>query len=82
MSQRTKPYIFIETPGIKYYCSCGKTKKRMYCDGSHEGTGKTPYKIEFKKEKKIAICAHGCWKSKKLPFCDGTHLKIQKNTVF
>ena len=35
-----------------FWCSCGKSSKQPFCDGSHKGTGFKPlvYKAEFTKK--------------------------------
>ena len=56
-----------------YWCSCGKSSKQPFCDGSHKGTGFKPlvYKAEF--TKKMFFCA--CKQTNDQPFCDGSHNK-------
>ena len=65
-----------ETPGTKYYCTCGESANKPYCDGSHETahTGKNPAKVEIAEAKQVAIC--DCGKTGTSPFCDGSHSKI------
>ena len=65
-----------ETPSTKYYCTCGESANKPYCDGSHETakTGKTPAKVEIAEAKHVAIC--DCGKTGTSPFCDGSHSKI------
>lgn len=76
MSDPKQPYVIKETPGEKYYCACGKSENRPYCDGSHERlkTGIEPIAVTIEAEKNVAWC--GCRKSGNLPFCDGTHSKL------
>ena len=69
------PYIITEQPGIKQYCSCGRSQTLPYCDGSHKGSGLHPAKVEIKEEKTVAICA--CGRSQNFPFCDGSHQAVQ-----
>ena len=47
MTYENQPNYVNETPGKKFYCTCGESAKKPYCDGSHEilNTGKSP--IEF-----------------------------------
>ena len=60
-------------PGTYYWCSCGKSKKLPFCDGSHKDTKKVPLEFKIKEKKQVAICS--CQKTKTPPFCDGSHLK-------
>ena len=34
-----EPIIVNENPGTVYYCLCGKSKDKPYCDGSHKAAG-------------------------------------------
>lgn len=65
------PYIVDETAGTKHYCMCGRSDNQPYCDGSHQGTGIAPMKVEIEKDGRVAYC--GCRQSANPPFCDGTH---------
>ncbi len=70
----TKSPVYVdETPGIKHYCTCGESKNKPYCDGSHDRlkTGKSPKEFIVQTAKRCAIC--DCGGTKTSPFCDGTH---------
>ena len=56
-----------------YWCSCGKSSKQPFCDGSHIDTVFKPlvYKAEF--TKRMFFCA--CKQTNDQPFCDGSHNK-------
>jgi len=75
MAYQNSPHIIEETPGIKYYCTCGESANKPYCDGSHdrENTGKSPKECVIDSDKRVAIC--DCGKTGNPPFCDGTHSK-------
>ena len=81
MPYQNTPNLVNETPGTKYYCTCGESANKPYCDGSHETAkiGKTPAKVEIAEAKKVAIC--GCGKTGTAPFCDGSHSKITVATL-
>ena len=38
MPYENNPNIVDETPGKKFYCVCGESSKKPYCDGSHENS--------------------------------------------
>ncbi len=74
MPYQDLPNTVEETPGTKYYCTCGESANKPYCDGSHEtkNTGKLPKEFEVEKACRMTIC--DCGKSKTSPKCDGSHL--------
>lgn len=60
------------TEGQEYkWCSCGRTKSRPFCDGSHVGTGCEPVHFVAQKTETVLLC--GCFESGDPPFCDGSH---------
>lgn len=75
MAYQNSPVYVEETPGTKYYCTCGESANKPYCDGSHETqeTGKSPAECNIESARRCAIC--DCGKTGNSPFCDGTHSK-------
>ena len=69
-----RPYVMTVEAGNFYWCSCGKSSKQPYCDGSHKGTSFTPVKVEIAEQKTVAWC--GCKHSANQAFCDGSHAKL------
>ncbi len=65
------PCVLDVQPGTYAWCSCGRSKKQPYCDGSHAGTGFAPRIEQIAEARKVAWC--GCKQSKTKPFCDGSH---------
>lgn len=65
------PYAVDVTPGDYWWCSCGRSAKQPFCDGSHKGTGLAPVKYTATKDEKVWFC--GCKQSGKPPMCDGSH---------
>ncbi|MGB5445892.1 MAG: CDGSH iron-sulfur domain-containing protein [Psychromonas sp.] len=61
------------------FCTCGRSKKQPFCDGSHAGTPFTPKRFTAEKTGTVSLCA--CKHSGKLPFCDGTHRKFNDELV-
>ena len=68
------PYVISCDQGRYAWCSCGKSSKQPYCDGSHKGTEFSPIIIDNQKEGNIAWC--GCKATRNSPYCDGTHGKL------
>ena len=56
-----------------YWCSCGKSSKQPFCDGSHKGTEFNPFVSKAELTKKMFFCA--CKQTNNQPFCDGSHNK-------
>jgi CDGSH iron-sulfur domain-containing protein 3 len=71
---QTAPYAVELESGKYWWCSCGKSKKQPFCDGSHQGSTFTP--VEFTVEAKAKVWLCGCKKTKTPPYCDGTHNQI------
>lgn len=68
------PFIVDVEEGKNYsWCSCGRSKRQPYCDGSHSGTDFTPVFYKATTSKKVFFC--GCKKTASQPLCDGSHNK-------
>jgi CDGSH-type Zn-finger protein len=61
-------------PGKYWWCSCGRSAKQPFCDGSHKGTEFSPVPFELSETKKVWLC--GCKHSDKKPMCDGAHNRL------
>ena len=68
------PYVIDVEPGRYAWCSCGRSNKQPYCDGSHSGTGMVPLVCEVDAAGKKAWC--GCKHTGNPPYCDGSHSKL------
>jgi CDGSH-type Zn-finger protein len=68
------PYVLDVEAGTYYFCTCGKSAKQPFCDGSHKGSSFVPKKVEITEAKKVAFC--GCKHSGNGAFCDGSHAKL------
>jgi len=44
--------VDVEKDKSYYWCSCGKSSKQPFCDGSHQGSEFTPLHTKQKKQKK------------------------------
>jgi CDGSH-type Zn-finger protein len=68
------PFLVDLPPGTYWWCACGRSKHQPFCDGSHQGSGFEPLRVEFAQPARVAFC--GCKHSAAKPFCDGTHSKL------
>ena len=76
-----KPVIAEKMPAVMklesgeyWWCSCGKSSKQPFCDGSHKGTSFQPKKVVLEEEKNVALC--NCKHSANGAFCDGAHSRL------
>jgi CDGSH-type Zn-finger protein/mannose-6-phosphate isomerase-like protein (cupin superfamily) len=69
---RHKGYYHEVKAGQRYFwCSCGRSAKQPFCDGSHAGTAFTPVLFECRADEDVIFC--GCKRTCTAPFCDGAH---------
>jgi CDGSH iron-sulfur domain-containing protein 3 len=69
------PYVVDVEEGKTYYwCSCGRSQKQPFCDGSHKETSMQPLAFTAEKTEKVYLC--GCKQSTNAPFCDGKHKEL------
>ncbi len=54
-----------------FFCQCEQSQIYPFCDGSHQGTGKSPVSVTFTEETKVSLCQ--CGHSKEFPYCDNSH---------
>ncbi|HQQ64005.1 MAG TPA: CDGSH iron-sulfur domain-containing protein [Pseudomonadales bacterium] len=68
------PYaVEVEAGKSYYWCSCGRSAKQPFCDGSHAGSEFAPVKYDAAESKKVYFC--GCKATANQPLCDGSHSK-------
>ena len=65
--------VNVEQGKSYYWCSCGKSSKQPFCDGSHKETEFNPVVYKAEITKKIFFCA--CKQTNDQPFRDGSHNK-------
>ena len=49
--------VEVEKDKSYYWCSCGKSAKQPFCDGSHKGTEFTPLAYKASETKRMFFCA-------------------------
>ncbi len=54
-----------------FWCSCGKSSRQPFCDGSHKETEFTPVAWKAEKSETKYFCC--CKQTHNQPFCDGSH---------
>ena len=61
MAYENSPVFSDETPGKKFFCTCGESAKKPHCDGSHssQNTGKSPKEFTIKEARRYVICDCG-----------------------
>jgi CDGSH-type Zn-finger protein/mannose-6-phosphate isomerase-like protein (cupin superfamily) len=67
--------IAVKTGERRLWCSCGRSAKQPYCDGSHVGTGFLPVPFAAKRDEEVLFC--GCKHTGTPPFCDGSHNNLE-----
>lgn len=63
--------VEVEAGKTYFWCSCGKSAKQPFCDGTHKGSEFAPVKYTAEKDGKAFFC--GCKITKNQPLCDGSH---------
>lgn len=63
--------VTLEAGRAYFWCSCGRSAKQPFCDGSHRGTGYEPLKFTAKRGGEYLLCA--CKHTRRGPWCDGSH---------
>ena len=66
--------VDVEAGKTYWWCSCGKSARQPFCDGSHKGTDFTPVRYDATQTGKAWFCA--CKHSAKAPLCDGSHKNL------
>lgn len=71
VSPQQQPYRVDLEPGKYWWCSCGRSAKQPFCDGSHKDTGFSPVAVDVTEAKTLWLC--GCKRTLNQPNCDGSH---------
>ena len=71
IASKTPLPVDVEAGKSYWWCTCGKSAKQPFCDGSHKETEFAPLKYDADKTGKVWFC--GCKHTAKAPLCDGSH---------
>ena len=74
IAQKSPYAIEVEAGKSYWWCSCGKSAKQPFCDGSHQGTSFTPVEYRAEESKTAYFC--GCKHGNNGVLCDGSHQKL------
>lgn len=74
VAQKSPFAVEVEAGKSYWWCSCGKSTRQPFCDGSHQGTAFTP--VEYKAEESRTAYFCGCKQGNNGPLCDGSHQKL------
>ena len=74
IASKTPLPMDVEAGKTYWWCTCGKSAKQPFCDGSHKGSEFVPMKYDANKTGKVWFC--GCKHTAKAPMCDGSHKNL------
>ena len=71
VADRKPKLVTLEAGRTYLWCSCGRSQKQPFCDGSHRGTGYEPVRFNARRGGDYLLCA--CKHTRRGPWCDGSH---------
>ncbi|MFC1749471.1 CDGSH iron-sulfur domain-containing protein, partial [Pseudomonadota bacterium] len=71
--------VQLEAGSEYYFCTCGKSNKQPFCDGSHKGSDFKPKAFTAEKDGDAYLCA--CKHTNNTPFCDGSHKQFSNEHI-
>jgi CDGSH iron-sulfur domain-containing protein 3 len=74
IAQKAPYAVDVESGKTYYWCSCGRSQKQPFCDGSHKETSLEPVAYTAEKTEKVYLC--GCKQTANQPFCNGKHKEL------
>ncbi len=63
--------IDVEEGKTYFWCTCGRSERQPFCDGSHQPTDFAPLPWTAPETKRVFFC--GCKATEGQPLCDGSH---------
>ena len=69
--QKTPLPVDVEEGRKYFWCSCGRSDRQPFCDGSHQGTEFLPQTYVAETTRTLYFCA--CKHTHGAPLCDGSH---------
>ena len=69
--QKTSLPVDVEEGRKYFWCSCGKSNRQPFCDGSHQGSEFLPLTYVAETTRTLYFCA--CKHTRGEPLCDGSH---------
>ena len=74
VASRTPIPVEVEAGKSYWWCTCGKSARQPFCDGSHKDSEFVPQKYDAQATGKVWFC--GCKQTANAPLCDGAHKKL------
>ena len=74
IAARAPAKVALEAGQEYWYCTCGKSAKQPFCDGSHQGTAFAPKSFTTEKTGEAWLCR--CKHTANAPHCDGAHKSL------
>ncbi|HEY8364736.1 MAG TPA: CDGSH iron-sulfur domain-containing protein [Haloplasmataceae bacterium] len=74
LAEKSPILVEVKKGKTYYWCSCGRSSKQPFCDGSHKGTNFKPLAFTPDEDKSVYLCR--CKHTKNPPYCDGSHNKL------
>jgi CDGSH-type Zn-finger protein len=74
VASRTPIPVEVEAGKSYWWCTCGKSARQPFCDGSHKGSEFVPQKYDAQATGRVWFC--GCKQTANAPLCDGAHKKL------
>lgn len=76
IAQRKPCLAQVEAGKTYFWCTCGRSSRQPFCDGSHKTTDFQPLKWTAEKTEEKLFCA--CKHTRSQPFCDGAHNQLSE----